>query len=147
MRKMKSTGFTLIEVTIIIVVGAILALMMFTYSNMSFTRGSWSLTQTKKTFAQQKIMESILTDYNLSYKSNLAGIKVKIGNTASPQPLTTVYGTYTLIYNDFIKFVNSGGNQYDCVPETNTANQNTLKVTIKNDQNETLTILLTNITQ
>jgi len=54
MRKMKSTGFTLIEVTIIIVVGAILALMMFTYSNMSFTRGSWSLTQTKKHLRNRK---------------------------------------------------------------------------------------------
>ncbi len=147
MRKMKNTGFTLIEVTIIIVMGAILALMMFTYSNMSFTRGSWSLTQTKKTIAQQKVMENILTDYNLSYKSNLAGIKVKIGNTASPQPLTTVYGTYTLIYNDFIKFVNSGGNQYTWAPETNTANQNTLQVTIKNEQGEKLSILLTNMAQ
>jgi hypothetical protein len=117
---------------------AILGVMMFTYANMSYTKSSLSLTQTTKTFALQKVMENIFTDYNLNYKSNLAGIKTKIGATASQQLPPAGYGPYTLVYNDFIKFV---GNVE--TPIVSGDPQNMLKVTIKNALGETLTILLT----
>ncbi len=133
-------GFTLIESIITIVIAAILGVMMFTYSNTSYTKSSSSLIKTTKTFALQKVMENIFTDYNLNYKTNLVGIKTKIGSTASPQPLTTVYGTYTLVYNDFIKFVG-----YAETLIVSGDSQNILKVTIKNDLGETLSILLTNV--
>lgn len=134
-------GFTLIEIIITIVMGSILAVMMFTYS-MSLTGSSLSLARTTKTFDLQKVMENIFTDYNKTEKqlADLAAIKTKIGSTGSPQPLTTSYGTYTLVYNDFIKFA---GNV--ATPIVGGDPQNMLKVTIKNDWGETLSILLTYI--
>ncbi len=126
-------GFTLIEAVIVIVAAAILGAMMFTYSNTSLIRSSQPLHQATKAFALQQVMENILTDYN-SDKTNLAGIKTKIGN-----PPTSGYGAYTVVYNDFIKFV--GDAEAPIVVGVDP--QNILKVTIKNDLGETLSILLT----
>jgi len=137
----KNGGFTLIEVILIIVVASIMAVMMFTYSNTSFTKGSWSLTQTKKTYAQQKVMENIFTDYNLSYKSNIVGLQTKIGNTASQQDPPAGYGQYTVVDNYFINFSNG------IEIAANSTDKNILKVTIQNDHGETLSMLFTNIAQ
>ncbi|OPY82368.1 MAG: hypothetical protein A4E71_03151 [Smithella sp. PtaU1.Bin162] len=137
----RNDGFTLIEVILIIVVASIMAVMMFTYSNTSFTKGSWSLTQAKKTYAQQKVMENILADYNLSYKSNIVGLQTKIGNTASQQDPPAGYGPYTLVDNYFIAFNNGAETA------ANSTDKNILKVTIQNDHGETLSMLFTNIAQ
>jgi prepilin-type N-terminal cleavage/methylation domain-containing protein len=136
--KKNDEGFSLVESIITIVIAAILGVMMFNYSNTSYIKSSSSLTQSAKTFELQKIMENIFTDYNKNYKSDLAGIQTMIGSVATPQPLTTGYGTYTLMYNDFIKFV---GNIE--TPIATGDPQKMLKVTIKNDSGETLSILLT----
>ncbi len=131
-------GFTLIEVIITIVMAGILAVMMFTYSNTSYTKSSSLLNRSRDTFRLQKVMENIFTDYNLNYKTNLAGIKTKISDPASQQEPPAGYGAYTLVNNDFIKFVGNAEAPIDTGDP-----QNILKVSIKNDAGETLTILLT----
>lgn len=138
-----SKAFTLIEVVLIIVVASIMAVMMFTYSNMSFTRGSWSLTKTQKTYAQQKVMENIVADYNSNYKSNLVGLKTKIESSTSQQDPPAGYGSYTLAYSNFVAFANSGANQYTETAANSTA-KDILKITIQNDHGETLSMYFTN---
>jgi prepilin-type N-terminal cleavage/methylation domain-containing protein len=133
----KDRGFTLIEAIIVIVAAAILGVMMFTYSNTSLLRSSQPLHHATKAFALQRVMENIVADYHLNYKSNLAGIKTKISDPASQQNPPDGYGPYTLVFNDFIKFV---GNVE--TPLVSGDPQNILKVTIKNDLGETLTMLL-----
>ncbi|MGV8059385.1 MAG: type IV pilin protein [Smithellaceae bacterium] len=140
-------AFTLIETIIVIVVAAILAAMMFAYSNTSLTQSAQPLNQAKKAMALQKVMENIFTDYNLNYKSNLTGIQTAIGggvaggNEGSTQ--NNSYGQYTIVANHFIKFVSNNETPDNVDPKNN----NMLKVTIKNDLGETLSILLTLIIQ
>jgi len=136
-------GFTLIEAIIVVVAAAILGAMMFTYSSTALMKSSQPLHDAAKAFALQKVMENILTDYNLNYKSNLAGIKAKIASAASQQPPPAGYGPYTLVYNDYIKFV--GNVETPIVVGVDPLNL--LKVTIKNDLGEALSILLPLIVQ
>jgi len=121
-------GFTLIEMLITIVIAAILGTITFTYISASLTKNAQLLSQAKKAMDLQQVMENILADYKLSAKTKVAldTIKTNIDNKA--------YGTYALVYNDFVKLVSSDP------PETD---HKILKVTIKNDLGEKLTILLT----
>lgn len=144
--KMNDMGFTLIEVIIVIVIAAILATMIFTYSKMSFTKGSELLTDTTKTFALQKVMENISVDYNKNFKTNLIGLQTKIGGVEGGNEGSTqnnIYGNYTIVDNHFIKFINYIETPDNEDPKSN----NILKVTIKNDRGERLSILFTMIIQ
>jgi prepilin-type N-terminal cleavage/methylation domain-containing protein len=132
-------GFTLIETIIAIVAAAILGVMAFTYSQTALTKSAQPLNQSQKAMELQKVMENILADYN-SNKANLDLLKERIG-TKGTAPITTVYGTYTLIANDFVKLVGSDFVDVDPVNDP----KDILKVTIKNDLGETLSILLTKI--
>lgn len=140
-------GFTLIETIIVIVVAAILAAMMFTYSSTSLTKSAQPLNQAKKAFALQKVMENIFTDYNIQYKStDLVPLQTAIGggvaggNEGSTQ--NNSYGQYTIVANHFVKFV---GNTETPIDTGAGDPRNILKVSIKNDLGETLTILLAKI--
>jgi prepilin-type N-terminal cleavage/methylation domain-containing protein len=69
------------------------------------------------------------------------GLQTKIGAegaTCNSGATTCIYGQYTVQYNHFIKFVGSTE-----TPIVSGDPQNILKVTIKNDLGETLSILLT----
>lgn len=131
-------GFTLIESIITIVVAAILATMMYTYSSTSLTKSAQPLNQSKKAMALQKVMESISADYNKNYTNDLATLKTKIEGASAQQLPPVGYGPYTLVYSSYIKFV---GNIE--TPIVTGDPLDTLKVTIKNDLGETLSILLT----
>lgn len=129
-------GFTLIEMLITIVIAAILGTITFTYISASLTKNAQLLSQAKKAMDLQQVMENILADYKLSAKTPaaLTGIKAKIALPASQQLPPAGYGPYTLVYNDFVKLVSSDPPEID---------YKILKVTIKNDLGEKLTILLT----
>lgn len=135
--KQNDKGFTLIESIISIVAAAILATMVFTYSG-PLTQSAQPINQSKKAMALQKVMESILADYNKNYMNDLATLKAKIENLASQQLPPTGYGPYTLVHSTYIKFA---GNTETAIVTGDP--QDTLKVTIKNDLGETLSILLT----
>lgn len=151
-------GFTLIETIITIVAAAILAMMAFTYSQTSLTKSAQPLNQSKKAMELQQVMENIFADYNSNYKANLGGdtdtgIKAKIGaegTTCNSGETTCVYGQYTVIDNHFVKYVDidSDPNIFqweEALDNVDPRNNNILKVTIKNDLGETLSILLTEI--
>jgi prepilin-type N-terminal cleavage/methylation domain-containing protein len=149
-------GFTLIETIIVIIVAAILAAMMVAYSNTSLTQSGWPLNQAKKAMALQKVMENIFTDYNLNYKTDLITLQTVIGGGAAGgnegstqnnygQNSSGTNTQYTIVNNRFIKFdaanteVNINGTPSD--PNYGQC----LKVTIKIDSGEILSILLTKI--
>jgi len=136
-------GFTLVEGIIVIVAAAILGVMMFTYANTSLVKSSQPLHHATKSLALQKVMENIHADYQLNYKADLVGIRTKISAAASQQDPPDGYGAYTLVYNDFVKFEGGGETPDNVDPRNN----NILKVTIRNDLGETLSILLTLIQQ
>ncbi len=127
-------GFTLIESIIAIVAAAILATMVFSYSGTSLTKSAQPLIRSKTSMDLEKVMENISADYNKYFKKDLVTIQSKIG-TPSAGPITTSYGTYILVDNDFYVVT---------VRDPPLAEDNKiLRVTIKNDLGETLTILLT----
>ena len=97
MRRAKNNrdkGFTLVEIIIAIVVAAILAAMVFSYSGTTLTQSVQPLNQAAKTMALQKVMENIFTDYNSNYKADLAGIQTKIGaeGTVCSAETPCIYG-------------------------------------------------------
>jgi prepilin-type N-terminal cleavage/methylation domain-containing protein len=132
--RQNNKGFTLIESIIAIVAAAILATMIFTYSGTSLTKSAQPLIQSKASMDLEKVMENILADYNKYFKKDLVALQTKIG-TPGAGPITTNYGTYILVDNDFYVVA---------VRDPPLAEDNKiLRVTIKNDLGETLTILLT----
>lgn len=136
--RQKDKGFTLIESIIVIVVAALLGTMIVIYSGTSLTYSAQPLNQSKKAMALQKVMESIFADYMKNYTKDLATLKAKIENPASQQLPPDGYGPYTLVYSDYRKFV---GNIE--TPIVTGDPQDILRVTIKNDLGEILSILLT----
>ena len=155
LQRKNSKGFTLIETIIAIVAAAILGVMAFTYSQTSLTKSAQPLNHSQKAMELQRVMENILTDYNLNYKTDLGGdtgIKAKIGAegiTCNSGETTCVYGQYTVIDNHFIKYIDIDPDPNifqweEALDNVDPKNNNILKVTIKNDLGETLSILLTN---
>ena len=132
--RQNNKGFTLIESIIAIVAAAILATMVFSYSGTSLTKSAQPLIQSKTSMDLEKVMENISADYNKYFKKDLVTIQSKIG-TPGAGPITTSYGTYILVDNDFYIVT---------VRDPPLAEDNKiLRVTIKNDLGETLTMLLT----
>src|SRR5665647_1243357 len=101
-------GFTLIESIITIVAAAILATMVFTYSQTSLTKSAQPLNQSKKAMALQRVMENIFADYNLNYTTKWVTLNAKIANAASQHLPPAGYRPYTLLYNDFVQVVGGG---------------------------------------
>ncbi|PKN20637.1 MAG: hypothetical protein CVU71_02300 [Deltaproteobacteria bacterium HGW-Deltaproteobacteria-6] len=141
--KEKSTGFTLIEVIITLVVAAIVGTMMFTTLGSSLTKSSDPFFRMQTSLGLQRVMENFVTANEKYYAGDLPGLRAAIAGV-SPVPvngnegatLTNSFGTYTIVENRFIKFVSN-------MEETAGASdpQNLLKVTIKNSNNETLTYI------
>jgi len=132
--KLKSTGFTLVEVIITLVVIAIVGSMMFSVLGTSLSKSSDPIFRMKKTFELQQVMENFVTAYEKYYAGDLDGLKASItaGETSESKP----YGSYTIVENLFIKFVSNVEQ-----PAGDTDTHDLLKVTIKNSNNETLTYI------
>lgn len=140
-----SKGFTLIETIIAIVAAAILGVMAFTYSQTSLTKSAQPLNQSQKAMELQRVMENIFADYNLNYKADLVSLQTKIADPTSQQLPPAGYGPFTLVDNKFVKLVGSNFVDVDANNDPPVIRDIILKVTIKNDLGETLTILLTKI--
>ena len=141
--KLKSNGFTLVEIIITLVVAAIVGTMMFTTLGTSLTKSSDPIHRMKKTFELHQVMENFITANEKYYAGDLPGLRAAIADV-SPVPangnegatLTNSFGTYTIVENRFIKFVSNTE-----ATASATDPQNLLKVTIKNSNNETLTYI------
>ena len=94
-------GFSLIEVIITLVVGAILALVLALALGSSFTNSGLPLFRLQQTMSLQQVMENIRADY--AAHGDIALLKTSVGTGTQ----NNGYGTYTVISNKFIKFVNN----------------------------------------
>jgi len=126
-----SQGFTLIEIIITLVIASILGVVIFQYLGSSLTRSSDPIFRLKKSLNLQQVAENITVDYRRNFSTNLDGLKAKVEN-----PSTSGYGNYTVVTSKYIKFDN-----FQEIDETDPNIKKMLKVTIKNAQNETLTML------
>jgi prepilin-type N-terminal cleavage/methylation domain-containing protein len=127
----QKNGFTLIEIIITLVIASIFGVVIFQYLGSSLTRSSDPIFRLKKSLTLQQVAENITADYKRNFSTDLAGLKAKVDN-----PSTSGYGNYTVVTSKYIKFDN-----FQEIDEPNTNIKKMLKVTIKNEQNETLTML------
>ncbi|MDA8417444.1 MAG: prepilin-type N-terminal cleavage/methylation domain-containing protein [Desulfobacteraceae bacterium] len=111
-------GFSLIEVIITLLVGAILALVLASALGSSFTNSSLPLFRLQKTMALQQVMENIHADY--AAHGDLALLKTTVGTGTQ----NNGYGVYTVISNKYIKFVNN-------VQADGTVSDGVLKISIQ----------------
>jgi prepilin-type N-terminal cleavage/methylation domain-containing protein len=124
-------GFTLIEVIISLVLFGILAVMMGPYLVRSVSQSSTPLVNLSKEVALQASMENIIYNYNKSYASNLAGLKLYVTNNAS--------GKYSIVTNEYAKV--NVSNQF----VVDTSSSTYLLVSIKSlTTSEQLTMIFSN---
>jgi prepilin-type N-terminal cleavage/methylation domain-containing protein len=142
MTRSKTTGFTLVEVIITLVVASIVGVMAFSILGSSMTKSSDPLFRIQKTYALQQVMENFLAAYEKDYAGDLPGLRDAIaGGVISPAgnegaTLNNSFGQYTIVENHFIKFVSNQEVAADPADP-----QSLLKVTIKNSNNEILTYI------
>jgi len=141
LNKLKTKGFTLVEVIITLVVASIVGVMMFSVLGSSLSKSSDPIVRMKESFVLQRVIENFLTAYfeDFEYYHMLPELRNAVaggvpgGNEGAT--LDNNFGRYTLVENRFIKF-DASGNE---VTAADTDPDKMLKVTIKNGNNETLT--------
>jgi len=140
MTKLKSGGFTLLEVIITLVVAAIVGTMMYTTLGKSLSGSSEPIFRMQKSFALQQVMENMITAYNkICYDGgDIEDLKTAIGSEGIDVK-NNAFGQYTVVENRFIKFDNSNVQKDIATGELH----NLLKVTIKNSNNEILSYIFT----
>lgn len=117
-----SSGFTLMEIIITLLLGSLLAAMMIPYISTNLTRSSEPIHRLQNSLTIQQIMENITADYENG--QTLADLKTAIGAEGSNQ--TNNYGSYHVTANRFIKFVSE--TEQDITPGVDP--EDTLKVTL-----------------
>lgn len=127
------TGFTLIEVIVTLVIAALFGTMIFTYFANSLGRSVTPVIRVQQAFQLQQVMENVIADYRKNLATDLPGLKSKIG--AENQQMDNGYGKYTVEINRFVKF-NASRSEID-----DPAGAELLKVAIKNEAGEELTLL------
>ncbi|MEI6609829.1 MAG: prepilin-type N-terminal cleavage/methylation domain-containing protein [Deltaproteobacteria bacterium] len=145
MTKLKSSGFTLVEVIITIVIAAIVGAMLVTVMGTSMTKSSDPIFRMQTSFSIQRVMENFLTVYEKYYAGDLPALRDAIaggvpgGNEGAA--LDNNFGKYTIVENHFVKFDASNAEvNINSTPGDPVYGQY-LKVTIKNSNNETLTYI------
>lgn len=123
-------GFTLIEAIITLVVVSVLGVFVYHFLGSSLSRSSEPIARLKQSFNLQQVAENITADYKKNYLTNLPGFKTKIEN-----PATSGYGSYAVKESKYVKI--SGYQETGADP----GDSKMLKITIKNNQNETITML------
>jgi len=145
--KLKSAGFTLVEVIITIVIAAIVGAMLVTVLGTSMTRSSDPIFRMQTSFSSQRVIENFLTAYEKYYAGDLpalrdaiaGGVLLPVGNEGAK--LDNIYGQYTIVENHFIKFDASNAEVNINSTPSDPLYGRYLKVTIKNSNNETLTYI------
>lgn len=145
MTKLKSAGFTLVEVIITIVIAAIVGAMLVTVMGTSMTKSSDPIFRMQTSFSIQRVMENFLTAYEKYYAGDLPALRDAIaggvlgGNEGAT--LDNNFGKYTIVENHFIKFDASNAEVNINSTPGDPVYGRYLKVTIKNSNNETLTYI------
>jgi len=125
-RPTPSPGFTLLEVIITLVVGAILMALIIPYLGTALTKSGLPLTQLRATLTVYQTMENITADYRKQQADatlDLSTLQNNIGAAGSDQ--ANSYGEYHVVDNHFILF--DAANQ-ETGPGTT---QDILKITLR----------------
>ncbi len=119
----QNTGFTLLEVIVTLVVGAILAALIVPYMSTLLTQSSESTQNMQTTMSVNQVIEN-MTAYYLAQQAagtlNLNTLQTSIGPVGNQN---NNYGEYNVVTNSFVTFPAGGG------AET-LGGTSTLKVTI-----------------
>jgi len=135
----RESGFTLIEIIAVILITSVLGALLFQYFGQSFIKSSAPIERLQKALQLQQVMENITEDYERSAKTSafLDGtLKISIGMEGTDQD--NAYGKYHVVHNRFIKF--TAGSE---AASTGADPKDILKVRIRNELNETITVLFT----
>ena len=136
-RQDSNRGFMLIEVIVMLVIAAIFGVIVYQYLGSSLFRSSAPIFRLQKSFALRLVIENISADYKKNYKQDLPGLQTKIGNDGAIQNFycgaENDCTSYTVVDNKLITF--------DASKKETETGGDMLKVTIKNDQKETITVL------
>lgn len=133
----KQRGFSLIEVIIVLTAAALIGAFITSFFGKSYFESMKAGSTLTKAQGLQKVMENIFSDFKKTYTTNLTDLQTNVGLPENSDMVNT-YGTYKVIENHFIKFVDAGGGNWT---EAAGAATDLLKVTIKNELGETLTLV------
>lgn len=135
----RAKGFTLLEVIVTLVVAAILGTMLVSFMGSNVIRSANPVIRVNNEYSLGQIMENITADYKKLVATDLTPLATIKSSIGAPGTVTNSYGSYNVIYNDYVTVT--------CVGSSCTASagaSNILKVTIADTGNvQTLTTLLT----
>ena len=131
----RRNGFTLVELIVTIMVAAILGVMFVQVMGTSLTGSVEPLIRTQHMFEINGVMEKITAEYKQD-TTPLDTLKTQIGSKDEVVKDGT-YGSYKVVYNDYITFNESGG-------QVSESGDRILKITIADVNGEqNLTALFT----
>ena len=126
-------GFTLVELVLTLLIFALVGSMMFHFlSSSGVLRSSEPIDRLEKAYALKQIVENMIERHSQD-PSDLATLTGLVGPAGSSQD--NDFGKYTVVRNDFIDF-DADGNV-----DTTPAENNRLRVTVKDDTEAALTVL------
>jgi prepilin-type N-terminal cleavage/methylation domain-containing protein len=131
--KRSNSGFTLIEIIVTLVIGAILAAILVTYMGTHLKNSTIPLLRVQHSTGLLQVFENITADYNKlnaqdinnSTSVALSTLLTNINNGNDPDKVP-FYGTYTIVYNNYISFDDNGNEILD------STEGRILKVSLKN---------------
>jgi len=132
-------GFTLLEIIVTLTILSILGVIVFQFMRSSLVRSTEPFSIVAKTFVLREVAENITADYLQNIPRNVPALKASIGAEGSEHinsgycPVTADC-RYSVVDNHYIAF---DGYRME-IPTTA---QKLLKVTIRGEQNETITMV------
>ena len=140
--KADNKGFTLIEVITALIIGAIFGAIIFQYLGPALRSSAEPLINLGKSEALERALDNMIL-YFEDRKSrgtlDMAAFRSSIGSAGSD--MANQYGKYTVVENRYIDFDSPPTESVDSL---GTGTDNILKVTIKNDIEQTATMLFIN---
>ena len=132
-------GFTLLEIIVTLTILSVLGVIVYQFMSSSLIRSAQPFSVLAKTFVLREVAENVTADYLQSIPRNVPALKANIGAEGSAhinEGYCPATGNcrYTVVDNHYIAF---DANR----TEIPTATAKLLKVTIRSDQNETITMV------